>query len=1026
MLGQMSHEMLAELRGEAIDLVENLASLCAGLHVTMQHGSEVAGESVGELFRLLHTLKGLSQMAGLGRIVAALHQVEDFVAAVRDGARTFGRDDLDLLNDLQDALEKFYHALPLSAESSLVVVVEQVGACYSVRSRGERLPDEPSPVEESAAAQAPAENAPPSVDSAEPTESQVALESEDSEDAFEATADERAAVEKFRARDENLFASMYPPGTHSDTDSLWESESVENIRRVADVLCLRVCEAGSLVVFAAELEEDMLDSIAANPVTRLPKDAEPCGVLPEPWCAFYFGVDLEGNASNPAGSAVDAVSSEDEPAKGTRPPDAPETSRLASASAHGVAHGVAHDVAHDAAHDAATAGDSGAAMEFEDFDGPNLGPSAGKDALPDLDPEMLQDFLSNVDELIEQLAQAMLAIEANSEDKDAIDLIFRAAHTIKGTSGMFGFRAIERLCHVMENLFDRIRKGSFSINTPMVDALFQGLDRVKAMFESVKKGASSELPINEALAALKAAEAGVSLGAKGRASPASSGAASVSNEAPSPVAAPLAPTAGPSTSMAQAPLVAPTQSAAGAGGAAGGANKPKDGKAGPTAGEGVGTIRVDLKRLDSLVNLVGELVIDRSRFARIEEELRAHDPGSELCNLMSESVLLFSRHMNEVQSIIMKVRMVPVGNAFYKFTRVVRDLSKQVEKEIDLVIEGGETELDKTLVEEIGDPLVHLIRNSVDHGVEAPDAREAAGKPRKGTILLKAAQDGNMIVITVRDDGKGLQTERIRNKAIQAGLIKESDQLSDKEIFNLIFEAGFSTADQVTNISGRGVGMDVVKKNIIKLKGIIELDSRIGKGTTTTIKLPLTLAIIPSLMVGVGGESYAIPLVNVVETIRMDPDEVQRVGASEFVKLRDQVIPLMPLKAALEMQDIEERFWYRTETSREGSSSRGSSRGYSRGPRSRNTRPRMIFVVVGVGEKRVGVVVDELLGQQEIVIKSLGRLMGRLRGVAGGCVLGNGRVALVLDAGEMIDVASFKKSSHAPGVGASGGHARAS
>jgi two-component system chemotaxis sensor kinase CheA len=370
--------------------------------------------------------------------------------------------------------------------------------------------------------------------------------------------------------------------------------------------------------------------------------------------------------------------------------------------------------------------------------------------------------------------------------------------------------------------------------------------------------------------------------------------------------------------------------------------------------------------------------------------------------------------MNEVQSIIMKVRMVPVGNAFYKFTRVVRDLSKQVDKEIDLVIEGGETELDKTLVEEIGDPLVHLIRNSVDHGVEAPDAREAAGKPRKGTIRLKAAQDGNMIVITVRDDGKGLQTERIRNKAIAVGLIKETDQLSDKEIFNLIFEAGFSTADQVTNISGRGVGMDVVKKNIVKLKGVIELDSQLGKGTCTTIKLPLTLAIIPSLMIGVKGESYAIPLVNVIETIRLDPAEVQHVGASAFVKLREQVIPLMPLTDAFEMQDMDDRFWYRSGENVEGVTSRATLRANQ--TRGRGNRSRMIFVVVGVGEKRVGVVVDELLGQQEIVIKSLGRLMGRQRGVAGGCVLGNGRVALVLDAGEMIEDATFRKPLPSPGL----------
>jgi chemotaxis protein histidine kinase CheA len=408
-------------------------------------------------------------------------------------------------------------------------------------------------------------------------------------------------------------------------------------------------------------------------------------------------------------------------------------------------------------------------------------------------------------------------------------------------------------------------------------------------------------------------------------------------------------------------------------------------------------LRVDLKRLDYLVNLVGELVIDRSRFARIEEELRGSDPGSELSNQMSESILLFSRHMNEVQSVIMKIRMVPVGNAFYKFTRVVRDLSRQINKEIDLVIEGGETELDKTIVEEIGDPLVHLIRNSVDHGIELPEDREKAGKPRKGTVTLTAAQDGNMIVITVKDDGKGLQVERLRNKGIANGLIKETDNLTDRDIFNLIFEAGFSTAEKITNISGRGVGMDVVKKNIVKLKGIIELDSEIGKGTTTTIKLPLTLAIIPSLMVGVMGESYAIPLANVIETIRMDPKDVQKVGNSAFVKLRDQVIPLMRLTDAFGLAEMEDRFWCRP-TERDAQPLKQKAANGAR-----TQQHRLIFVVVGVSEKRVGIVVDTLMGQQEIVIKSLGRLMGHQRGVAGGCVLGNGRVALVLDAGELIE-----------------------
>jgi two-component system chemotaxis sensor kinase CheA len=429
--------------------------------------------------------------------------------------------------------------------------------------------------------------------------------------------------------------------------------------------------------------------------------------------------------------------------------------------------------------------------------------------------------------------------------------------------------------------------------------------------------------------------------------------------------------------------------------------------------ESTGTIRVDLRRLDSLVNLVGELVIDRTRFARIEEELRTLG-NIALGHAMSECVLLFSRHMNEVQNIIMKIRMVPVGNAFYKFTRVVRDLCRKIGKEIDLKIEGGETELDKTLVEEIADPLVHLIRNSVDHGIELPEEREKIGKSRKGCIQLKACQDGNMIVITIQDDGKGLQVDRIRSKAIERGLIKENDNLTNKEIFNLIFEPGFSTAEKVTNISGRGVGMDVVKKSIIKLKGIIDLDSTIGVGTTTTIKLPLTLAIIPSLMVEVNSESYAIPLVNVVESIRIQPEDIQHIGNADFVKLREHVLPLLRLNDIFDLHKKDSLIWYKSndikKTGYHTSLNDKNMTSKSGAFRSIHSKQRMIFVVVGVGEKRVGVIVDQLQGQQEIVIKSIGTLLGKRKGIAGGCVLGNGRVALVLDVGEMMEHFSQTKA----------------
>lgn len=336
----------------------------------------------------------------------------------------------------------------------------------------------------------------------------------------------------------------------------------------------------------------------------------------------------------------------------------------------------------------------------------------------------------------------------------------------------------------------------------------------------------------------------------------------------------------------------------------------------------------------------------------------------------------------------MKVRMVPIGNAFNKFTRVIRDLSRSLDKKIDLIITGETAELDKTLVEQIGDPLIHLIRNSCDHGIELPDVRKASGKNPTGKIFLSAHQEGNQIIIKIEDDGKGMDPAVIRRKAVEKGLISEETVLSDRDSLNLIFEAGFSTAEQVTNISGRGVGMDVVKKQIMKLKGILELDSAPGRGTTTTIRLPLTLAIVQSLLVRARGETFAIPLNSVIESIRIAPKDIQRVGDVEVYKLRDTVLPLIHLDEAM------------TLASKEGSISDLLKRKSSL-RRNRVKTDRFFVVVVGQPDRPTGIVVDQLLNQQEMVIKSMGPLMRNIPCVAGGAVLGHGEVVLVLDIAEL-------------------------
>jgi two-component system chemotaxis sensor kinase CheA len=374
------------------------------------------------------------------------------------------------------------------------------------------------------------------------------------------------------------------------------------------------------------------------------------------------------------------------------------------------------------------------------------------------------------------------------------------------------------------------------------------------------------------------------------------------------------------------------------------------------------TVRVDTEKLDLLMNLVGELVINKTRLAQLGLEYNLQD--------LSETLSHVDRVTSDIQAVVTKVRMVPIETVFNRFPRMVRDLSKDLGKDIDLIIEGKETELDRTVIDEIGDPLVHLIRNSVDHGVELPDKRESKGKPRTGTILLKAEHEGNSVVITIKDDGKGMDTEVLANKAIEKGIItqEEAEKLSHEEKLNLIFAPGFSTASEITDLSGRGVGMDVVKTKIEALSGSIEMTSEVDKGTETRIKLPLTLAIIEALMIKLEEEVYAIPLANIVETIDIAKKDIRTVQNEKVILLRGEIVPILNLSSILEVEtekpEIEDR----------------------------NT-----VVIVKAGNKKIGFIVDVLIGQQEIVIKSLGKMFQGTKGITGATVLGNGEVALILD-----------------------------
>lgn len=395
------------------------------------------------------------------------------------------------------------------------------------------------------------------------------------------------------------------------------------------------------------------------------------------------------------------------------------------------------------------------------------------------------------------------------------------------------------------------------------------------------------------------------------------------------------------------------------------------------------TVRVDVKRLDHLMNLIGELVLGKNRLIRIYGDVEERYDGEKFLEELNQVVSSISTVTTDLQLAVMKTRMLPVGKVFSKFPRMVRDLSRELGKNIDLIISGEETELDKSIVEEIGDPLIHIIRNSCDHGIEVPDVRKANGKSEVGKVELKAYNEGNHIVIEIKDDGKGLDAEMLKKKAIEKGLINERDaeNMSEKEAFGIIFRPGFSTAASITNVSGRGVGMDVVKTNVEKLNGIIEIDSELGVGTTQKLKIPLTLAIMQALLVGVQEEYYAIPLSSVLETVRVSQEEIYTVDGKSVLRLRDEVLSLVRLADIFKVDSVLESL------------------------------NEVYVVIIGLAEQKIGVIVDYLIGQEEVVIKSLGYYLKGTEGIAGATVRGDGKITLIADVAAMMDMAKDVKVS---------------
>ncbi|MGB4412943.1 MAG: chemotaxis protein CheA [Atribacterales bacterium] len=630
-------------------------------------------------------------------------------------------------------------------------------------------------------------------------------------------------------------------------------------------------------------------------------------------------------------------------------------------------------------------------------------------------------FIEEAKEHIESLEENLVKLEKEPYNQDLIQAIFRSFHTIKGSSGSMGFQQMTELAHLLENLLDRVRRGEVSVSSSLIDLLLQGVDFLKRMLEEItKKGQEPDWNMEEIFSALQdfrgekekddsgeywlTVKLASDCSMKGvRAylviSRLQDSGIEVVNTVPSlsdlegenfgqsfdilvRTALPLEEVAKIVESVAEIERVEVKE----------GEEEEKNrieekeekNTIPPTGEQKITTnlkktVRVDVERLDSLLNLVGELVIDRTRLEDIIQRLKDYQELVQFREILSDTTTHIGRVTNDLQMEIMKARMLPLAEVFNRFPRLIRDLARQSGKEIDFIIEGEETELDRSLLEEITDPLIHLLRNAVDHGIESREERINKGKPPQGKVILRAYQEENSVVIVVEDDGRGLDVEKIKDKVVGMGLVtpEEVSKMSEREIVDFIFYPGFSTSDEVTEVSGRGVGMDVVKRNIERVNGQVRVESQLGVGTTFYLRLPLTLAIIRALLVKVGESIYSIPLSDVVEIEKVEKKDTYWVNRVLTTLFRGKTIPLLWLEALLD------------------------SRKYNF--ISEDEIPEVLYtVVVSASSSLAGLVVDEVLGEQEIVIKSLGSYMRDVRGLGGATILGDGGISLIIDVASLL------------------------
>lgn len=546
---------------------------------------------------------------------------------------------------------------------------------------------------------------------------------------------------------------------------------------------------------------------------------------------------------------------------------------------------------------------------------------------------LLEEFLEDAAEHLDAVESTLLRIEkgvgGGALDEGEVTLVLGSLHTLKGNSGMMGLTPMQQYVHKLESVLKQVADGTLSLTTNLFESFYSAINVLRESLEKLAKNPDEPLDYIDELTVLEYLVSGGKENGNG--------------------------------------IYYPRK------------NKENYGNITQQSN----TLKVNFEKLDDLLNLVGELVIHKTALLALETKLKETVKDRSIIEAFTESSQLIGKSAAELREAIMKARMLPVKVVFQRFSRLVRDLSISHGKEINLEFEGEETELDKTVIDEIGEPLLHLIRNAVDHGIEKPAARRKQNKPAAGTIRLSARHESSHIIIAVQDDGQGIDADKIRHQAVAKGLL-DSEQvraMDDYDAKQLLFLPGFSTSKEVTETSGRGIGLDVVKNTVNSFNGLIDIDSRPGRGTTFTLKLPLTLAIINALMVEVAGETFAIPLSGVLESIKVATHDIHQVADGEIIQLRERLLPIIRLDRFFGLGRI------RSET-------------------------QEYVVVVGSGEKRGGLVVDRLIGQQEVVIKGMDEYLGELPGISGGTVLGDGRVALILDIAALI-VKTRRGGTHA-------------